>query len=57
MIEEDDVPALPIGIAIGVAVILVVIITLGFLCGLFSLVLNIPATAGLIGYSMFSGML
>ena len=52
MIEDDDSSALPIGVAIGAAVILVVIITLGLLCGLFSLVLNIPPIAGLIGYAV-----
>jgi hypothetical protein len=48
MLESDDLPILPIGIAIGVAVILVVLIALGLL----GFVINSTgATAGLIGLS------
>jgi hypothetical protein len=52
MLESDDLPILPIGIAIGVTVILVVLIALGLVCGLLGLVINTTgATAGLIGLS------
>lgn len=47
MLDSDDLPILPIGLAIGVVVILVVLITLGLLCGLLGLVTN-STTAGLI---------
>jgi hypothetical protein len=52
MLESDDLPILPIGIAIGVAVILVVLIALGLVCGLLGFVINSTGvTAGLIGLS------
>ena len=50
MIDSDDLPILPIGIAIGVVVILVVLISLALICSLVGLVNNPPA-AGLIGLS------
>jgi hypothetical protein len=52
MLESDDLPILPIGIAIGVIVILVVLIALGLVCGLLGFVINTTGvTAGLIGLS------
>ncbi len=46
--QDDDLPILPMGIAIGVVVILVVLIALGLVCGLIGLVNN-TATAGWLG--------
>ncbi|MBE7468525.1 MAG: hypothetical protein HS114_05260 [Anaerolineales bacterium] len=37
MLDTDDLPILPIGIAIGVVVILVVLISLALVCGLIGL--------------------
>ena len=51
MLDSDDLPILPIGIAIGVVVILVVLISLALLCGLVGLVNN-PPVAGLIGLAL-----
>ena len=54
MLESDDLPILPIGIAIGIVVILVVLIALGLVCGLLGFVINSTgATAGLIGLAAF----
>ncbi|MBE7551243.1 MAG: hypothetical protein HS126_09245 [Anaerolineales bacterium] len=53
MLDSDDLPILPIGLAIGVVVILVVLITLGLLCSLLSILGNqqtIPT--GLIGLAL-----
>jgi hypothetical protein len=49
MLESDDLPILPIGIAVGVAVILVVLIALGLVCGLLGFVINQSAPAAFIG--------
>jgi cell division protein FtsX len=53
MLDSDDLPILPIGLAIGVVVILVVLITLGLLCSLLGLLGNQQTiTAGLIGLAL-----
>jgi cell division protein FtsX len=54
MLESDDLPVLPIGIAIGVAVILVVLIALGLICGLLGFVINSSGavTTGLISLAI-----
>jgi hypothetical protein len=50
MLDSDDLPVLPIGLAIGVVVILVVLITLGLLCSLLAVLGNQQTvTTGLIG--------
>jgi hypothetical protein len=46
--QDDDLPVLPIGIAIGVVVILVVLIALALVCSLIGFVSN-PLTAGWLG--------
>ncbi len=51
MLDSDQLPILPIGVAIGIVVILVVLITLGLLCGLLGFVTNVPV-AGLIGLAL-----
>lgn len=53
MLDSDDLPILPIGLAIGVVVILVVLITLGLLCSLLAVVGNQQTiTTGLIGLAL-----
>jgi hypothetical protein len=53
MLDSDDLPILPIGLAIGVVVILVVLITLGLLCSLLSVLGNQQTfTTGLIGLAL-----
>jgi cell division protein FtsX len=52
MLESDELPILPIGVAIGIVVILVVLITLGLLCGLLGFVTNVVPAAGLIGLAL-----
>lgn len=53
MLDSDDLPILPIGLAIGVVVILVVLITLGLLCSLLGLLGSQPGvTTGLIGLAL-----
>ncbi|GIK41782.1 MAG: hypothetical protein BroJett011_56150 [Chloroflexota bacterium] len=53
MLDSDDLPVLPIGLAIGVVVILVVLITLGLLCSLLSVLGNQQTiTTGLIGLAL-----
>lgn len=51
--QDDDLPILPIGVAIGAVVILVVLIALGLVCGLIGLV-NTTTTAGLLSWVALS---
>ncbi|NJN93109.1 MAG: hypothetical protein HC875_02950 [Anaerolineales bacterium] len=57
MLDTDDLPILPIGIAIGIVVILVVLISLALVCGVVGFAIN-PLPAGLLGlsYSNLTGL-
>lgn len=50
MLDSEDLPILPIGIAIGIVVILVVLISLALVCGVVGFAIN-PLSAGLMGLS------
>ena len=56
MLESDDLPVLPISVAIGVVIILVVLVAIGLVCGLLGLVINNPVPAGLLSLATLSGL-